>query len=325
MALAYAPAAAKRIEPQLSYSIIKQQNLAVLNYIVLPQLDPAPRAVDARWEKAYRVYALEQAMQNLANPASAMGSLRDMLAQLGVRLGDIRENQLSQEIAKAKMELANAKPGQGSFSYAQNFTPRAAPYNFTVDKKNYLLSVKPINAQVNLNLLDEEALERYLRFRGLPEKNAKNLAKALAQSELREQDDQLTEAKKGWQEWEDILSIPHSGPDLLYFLQNYFALAPSNVKLDPAYVKPETLAAVTGLEIDLVKQAASFAAERGLFPPGASLFGLLGQKNAAIWRRYVQEKTPERPWLLVELSGGGLAFTAVYDPAIHSWRSIYEK
>ncbi|MGD9650593.1 MAG: hypothetical protein AB7U41_07395, partial [Dongiaceae bacterium] len=87
MALAYAPAAAKRIEPQLSYSIIKQQNLAVLNYIVLPQLDPAPRAVDARWEKAYRVYALEQAMQNLANPASAMGSLRDMLAQLGVRLG----------------------------------------------------------------------------------------------------------------------------------------------------------------------------------------------------------------------------------------------
>lgn len=323
--------ASKVPEAQLRSAIEAREIVGVLDYVLRYTQDFDPR-VDPRYA-AYRKVMAEH-REELAKSEDMLALLKALLAQMQWNL-EIAEPKKKKDAEKddAKKkdtaEEAEKKSRAALTHQSRRFFPRKEPYRVDLGERSYEVHIHPINALPNLNLLEREPLERYLRHLGLPERGARALAAVVI--DWRDADEFITEGgaetdyyrqlpepyaprNAPLRSWREAAYLKQMTPELLRLLRENFTLHSRAAYPYVEYAPAAAIAALADLTASVAQDAlenyrAALAATEGKPPELKKIVTEADEEKFLL----ASEQTADERLLQIAVKGRHARLAAVFD------------
>jgi hypothetical protein len=255
------------MEKKLSHEIQHREELLLLDFVIAGmQAQNLP--TDPRYLQYQRILAASPRPSSELDDQVAW--LKSMLEQFKFKIKDKdnaatttnKHNASGQSTAAAKESRENV---QGAL-----FQVRKEPYKLKLGQTEYSIQLIPANALPNLNAIPFDALSRYLTVLDIPDNEAKELAAALI--DWRDPDNFKTEGigaeaeyyassqppyaprNAPFRTWQELNYVRGMTPQRVHLFRSSFMLGnPDAMEISAEYASPETMAALTGLRLETVK------------------------------------------------------------------------
>jgi type II secretory pathway component PulK len=254
------------MEKKLNHEVQQREELLLLDFIIAGM-----KAQNLPTDPRYLQY--QQILAASPRPSSEMDDqvawLKSMLEQFKFK---INGRDRADTATDKKNTPGQAATGDQSPKAAQGvlFQVRKEPYKLKLGQTEYSIHLLPANALPNLNAISFEALNRYLAVLGIPDNETKELAAALI--DWRDPDNFKTEGIGAESEYYGNLQLPYAPrnapirtwqelnyvrgmtPQRVQLFRGSFTLGvPGATEVSAEYASPETMAALTGLKLETVK------------------------------------------------------------------------
>lgn len=316
-------------EAQVRAAIESREIVGVLDYVLRYTQDFDPRA-DPRYA-AYRK-VLEEHREALVQSDDMLALLKALLAQMQWHLKIDEKKKQPEKDAKTKektLEDPEAKERASLTRQARRFFPRQEPYKIELGERSYEVRVTPVNALPNLNLLEREPLERYLRYLGLAERGA--LALAAVVLDWRDADDFTAEggAEEGYyrrlpepyaprngplRSWREAAYLKDMTPEVLRLLRENFSLHSREAYPHVDYAPAAAIAALADLPEQVARDAlenyrAALAAAEGRPPELKKIVTEADQQKFLL----ASAQSPDERLVRIAVKGRHARLVAVFD------------
>ena len=335
--LRHSPVSPEAVESRLEHPLAWRQLSSVFTYVFM-EMRGDPLDIDQRWDYERQISIVEQTRLSVGGAGSAIENLKELLGQIGfeVQIPDI--TRINSKLASLQEERSRVKRGTvGVYSGQEKFKINEIPYTIMVDGQAYELTVKPVNAKPNLNIVDVEALERYMMYLGLTETKAEKLSQLIV--DFRDSDSNaIGEGSEGPYRFGynqlvptlnrrfnrfDVLSfLPGFDVATIDLLRRHFVLQGDDGRINWRYQTVEALAAYADIDVPSVEKAIEYQ-KRKIDPAyNQTLETLIGSENAKKWESKVADAAVDGEPQLLELRGRKIALQAVFDPVNRVMLSI---
>jgi hypothetical protein len=339
--LRQAPAAPKQLEAGLAYPLQWQQMGSVLQY-VYADLRGDPLDADARWNSERTISEINQALAAYSS-GSPLDVLREALSQY-LDASDLPNADAAELQGKlSALRTTQRQIPQGKREKITRNEPIAALFKteqITIGERQYELRIAPVQTLPNLNLLDDEAMELYFEYLGLPEKTAEELSWQLidfrdtdniprannAEAKILIDDRFYAEPRNApIRDWSDLALWPGMDAAMLDFLRAHFRLDGDDGRVYLAGADPGMLGALADLHPEQVKMALEYEAKKNDLNYNQTLEQVLGGNAAKRWRNYTADNvSQDAPMTLSVIAAqGGETLRAIYFPTTRVLRRIY--
>ena len=292
--------------------------------------------VDARWAVWHEISAIQRLQEN--SNAAAIQQLSEMLKQLNFKL-DVPTNSEARGLISKKRELLSQIPdGRITQNIIEAiYGSSQLPYNIVIGNKRYDIRIRPVIIRPNLNLIGAKALPRYLRYLGLEDKAADDLAIAILhwrgeagipggavlEGHYRLRQAPYRERRAPLRDWAEVQFLHGAGLDLVNFLRQHFVLHGDQKKMLVGTLPAEAMAALTDLPLQKIKMARDFLAESSDKRQSRTLADVIGVTDAGVFDSVFTRNAPFNVPLIITVSDGRQTIEAVFDRRTMNVLDVY--
>ena len=302
--------AARASDTQLEEALAQRELVSALDFVLM-RSSALDIDLDPRLVALLRIERDERGERD--RNKDMVEVLRQLLAGTGMEL-DV-ELGAAEEDAQDKAPAVAARRWD---TLPQVFSPSLTPFELHPAKGRSLrVQVWPINAKPNLNLIDREPLEHYLRHIGVAAEAASRFAGVLI--DWRDADDITTQygaeldvyLPRGYRprnaairSWQELVYLDGVTPALVRVLREHFVLYGQQGRIHLAHLAPQSLAALAAIPLD----DAVRVIEQGL-----DAIETLPEQSARIIRRIATSQVDDTLWL-VRIDTAHASLQALYSP-----------
>lgn len=287
------------MEKRLTHEVQHREGLLLLDFVIAGmQAQKLP--TDPRYLQYQRILAASPRAPSELDEQVAW--LKSMLAQFNFKIDDRNSAETTAGNGSASNQATVAADESRETVQGALFQVRKEPYQFKLGQTEYSIRIFPANALPNLNAIPFDALSRYLTILDIPGNEAKELAAALI--DWRDPDNFKAEGIGAEAEyyanlqpsyaprnapirtWQELNYIRGMTPQRVHLFRSSFMLgSPEAMAVSADYASQSTLAALTGLKPEIVKDL--LKAYITLNERGTDVGGILFSQDATIFERAV--------------------------------------
>lgn len=329
------------MERSVSYPLRWKEVSSVFNFVFM-ELKQEPMRVDARWEIERRIGLIERSRLSLAGAGTPLQNLREMLSQLNFKLDIPDDASLSRTLSELREEKVRVNRGTTiNFDLPKEYSANGSVKPIAIDGKTYNVELKPISAYPNLNLLDQEALERYFIRLGLDSEKALLASKRIVDFRDTDAIPSVSDGEGPYplvlgqrpvprngaiKSFEELGFIPGFDAAFIGFLRRNFVIFGDDSRVHLQFTDVETLMALTDLPLETVNLALDYERNKNLPDFNQTLEGMIGSDAARKWQGAVTDSVKEDdPVLLRLVAQDKLALRGVYDPKQRKMMDIFQE